>query len=315
MERMEVQMKLLTWIVGLGLAVGCAPTGSDVIDPPTTVVEDEPSLAGCSVLTTSDWGADGHADGEDLKVYDDQGRLIKSHHDKWDDFIPAEGRTYFYNDLNQLVLEEVYWNNQNEVDWLVEHSYDERGNRVRSTSSQDFFGAALVVMTYDVDDLLISREWDWAGDGVFDSRTEYVYNEHGQRTEEWVFDPVGGVVQQVVRQSFDAQGQRTRWELDVGDDGTVENTQTFDYDLLGRLVSWSHDMNGDGVVDGSLLYVYDAKSQVVETRQFVGALELRDLQGITVFEYNENGWLVREAYDYQLDGSFEFVTTVAYDCL
>ena len=296
----------------LGLTVGCEPAPVEVIDPPIPQVLEEPSFAGCSVTTLGDLDANGSAESEDLKVYDEKGRLIYSFHDQINDFMPGQAHSYVYNDLDQLVLVEGDWMADGQVDWVVEHTYDSRGNRTRTESSQDFIGNAVQVMTYSDEDQLIRWEIDGDGDGVFDSQIDYAYNDSDPWFERVVTDLNEGVVQQVERRNFDANQRLTRRTVDLGDNGTVDQFEEYTYDSQGRLWTESHEVTGDNLVDGSLMYMYDTHGRVVETLHFRGALE--EQFGMTTSSYNEDGWLILQSYDYGMDEVPDALTTVEYDC-
>lgn len=101
-------------------------------------------------------------------------------------------------------------------------------------------------------------------------------------------------------------------ERDLDGDGEIDQYSDAVYQEDGAVRVFEVDGGPDGDIDNLELTERDAAGRVVREQSANGHAQggYRDLRR---FEYNERGLLAREAYDENLDGTFDEELTFAYD--
>ena len=277
-------------------------------------------------------------------------------------------RVIGYNEDGEIILSVSWydWDDDGVYDSYIEYRYDENGNKilrietdaegnilayeryeyeyygdgsVKTETAYDQNGLAVEMYEYNEDgDIIVSANWyDWDDDGVYDSYTEYRYDENGNCIV-WI--------------RKDAEGNilnYKRYEYEYYDDGTIKTETAYDQNGLAvemheynedgdtiLSVYW-YDWDDDGQNDSCEEWYYDENHNVIlyiekdgegnilvykryESEYYAdGTIKkemVYDRNGIMVeaYEYDENGdtMFSYEWHDWDEDGVYEEYVEYTY---
>lgn len=116
-------------------------------------------------------------------TYDSAGYLSETEEDSNGDGEVNNIIWYSWSEDRLVQTREYYVVRLASVYMVIQTTFSETGKTLRVETDTDATGTTItsLVYTYDDDELLLTEESDWSGDGVFDYRVSHEYNARGQR--------------------------------------------------------------------------------------------------------------------------------------
>ncbi|MCB1688627.1 MAG: RHS repeat protein [Halioglobus sp.] len=307
-----------------------------------------------------DYNADGTPESYRVFTYDSEGNLTRMELHNDEDDMPEVLETYTYGTYGNETRYEKYEkfrgltafgftdydasgrpvtieNTAGRFTW----TYTRDGSEIfRDVLPGEFRRSSLSTWTYDANDNLLRKEYDYDRDGTLDVILLYTNDADGKRIlyeeddgangsiertqstaydaegrllrEEWDYDN-DGKPDRTQTYTYDARGSQTRYEDDTDGDGTPENVRAanFEYDSDGNVIRLEADGDGDGVFDSVTIYTYDARGNRVRQEIDFGGDGSTDT--MTVYTYDANDILIRQVIDSDLDGTPDNIQSYEYD--
>lgn len=307
-----------------------------------------------------DYNGDGVRDSYSIYTYDSEGNLTRKESHNDEDDRPQILSTYSYDAYGNRTRYERYEefkgltgfsftdydasgrpvNIENTVGRFT-WSYTSEGSEIfRDVSGGEFIGPSISTWSYDADENLVRKEYDYDRNGMLDAIILYTNDSNGRQIlyqeddgadgsidsthstaydtqgrllrEEWDYDN-NGQPNRIQAYTHDAQGNETRYEDDTDGDGSPENVRAanFEYDSDGNINRREIDDNGDGIFSNITVYTYDASGNRTREEEDFGGDGSTDR--VTVNTYNANDFLIRKEIDNDLDGTADIIQSWEYD--
>lgn len=285
------------------------------------------TLAGCTsenssstnecwkeIYETSDSPVGGVIDSNTTFHYDDVGNLILVEELLWDGGI-GERTTYTYDTMSNLLEKYRTWDGEFEK---ITYAYDSDGNLI-TESDQDsytFTDDFTDTMTYDSSGNLLTvvRE---LSDGSIESRDTYIRDNDGLLLEKHSDSDGDGHYEERDLYHYNDEEQNTR--VDTYDDSdTLTGYMVYTYHSNGELLSLKSDFDNDGRYDYDFTYSFDELDRVESaTNIFDSEYEVLRMTFTYEFEYvgdtHDISYLVINQFDGA--GDLEEVNTTYYGCI
>ena len=197
-------------------------------------------------------------------------------------------------------------------------SYDEHGRVMSKEIDEDGDGKIDVIesITRDFRGLLTNVVRDTDEIGTVNSTTVCVYEYRTSRCETDDNADGEGDEMRIVR--YDEDGNMTYSQTDSDMDGEPDGIFQYRYDDYGRRIAFLIDHDGDGVLDTKTdVYLNDAgdvAESLSDSREVDG---VREADGVydtyNLWEYDEDGYLLRVKADFDYDGTWDVVSEYHYD--
>ena len=266
------------------------PTTAPATEPTTVPSKSEP----VQLLSHVQWLADGDVGEVDCQYNEKTNTLNIT----GDGFYPVE--VLFFEGAQQ-VQKQTVWDDEGLV--FSQQEYDQDGKLLYE---QDVYGYHRF---YEYDGNLLIKETVYEDGDQLYSVKEWTYDDAGQEVR-YSEETENGEASQNIRHSYDEEGNLIFYRLDstYGDNAWYQE-EAYTY-TDGRLTASTHE--GDDPVtswDYTMIYYYDDLGRKVGAlRQDADHGEAED-----VFEYDDNGRLIRSSEHYQMDGWVEALHEYTYD--
>lgn len=221
--------------------------------------------------TTTRVGANGDILETTDYVYDDDGRalgqVLESEGDDGQPVTTAVSYTYDADD--RLVSEE--WLVDDQIDRRIEYVHDAEGRLLE----ERYYGegptpaiARAVRHHYDDNGWRTATEAENDGDGVWDWRTDYTFDEDGlPLTVE--SGPIAGSVSERTDLIYDREGRLIEQADDTDTDGQPDIITRYAYDDDGRMVVAEVDNDYDGSIELRRELTYDDEDRLISEVELV----------------------------------------------
>lgn len=218
---------------------------------------------------TTDYGGDGSIDRRTDYTYGGNGKLEREDIDYTGDGVADGVKTYTYDGAGRLREEDYVTVSDGRSNLKTEYIYDEDTDLL-TTEQVYHFGATApdeirtfsyngqqqLVSVYEELGIGMQREENPKPSQWVYFRTEYDYDDDGNRIRENVDFGADSILDQVKNFAYDAGGELVREALDKGADGTEDEIVTITYDEHGRELERTKDTNGDGAVEERVKHDY-----------------------------------------------------------
>ncbi|MEM1174352.1 MAG: hypothetical protein AAGI27_06040 [Pseudomonadota bacterium] len=301
---------------GLGIETGLVSAGRTVTDGDADGTPDSAEIyrfdaTGLPIEYQTDDTGSGTIRFRQLIQYFSPSRRSVSESDMNNDGID-QIRTYSYDDFGELVLEEIDNDGQPGLDEIVTIRYDENGALVFRERLNVAAGTSLI-QQFNTDAAGNRTEYliDNEGDGIFDRRDTFVYNEFRDWTRREIDDNNDGIVDQILTRAFNSRGIQTLATEDRDADGVPNRTTEFVIDADNRVSRAIYDLDGDSTIEFTVDYTYNTNG-----RQVRAVTDRTGLNRPTVTintEFDGSGNRTRVSTDSTGDGQPNDITTYDFD--
>ncbi len=286
-----------------------------------------------------DYDADGVADEIEAYVFDNSGLLVESAFDSDADgtlesrrvteyFTPARPSlveqdingdgtpdrvtAYTYDAFGELIREEIDFDGQPGLEQIVDVRYDQAGALI-FRERQILTAGTSVIQQFSTDNTGNRVEYllDNEGDGVFDRRDTFIYNEFRDWTTRSIDGNNDGVVDTLLERAFDSRGLQTLATTDNDADGVIDRRTEFVYDMNNRLIRAVYDNDDDPDIEFFIEYTYDSNG--LEIQRVTDRTGQNSTVVTTQTTYDSNGLRVRVETDTDGDGQANSITLFDYD--
>lgn len=222
-------------------------------------------------------------------------------------------REYTYDANGRIVRDRRDENGDGLFDSTTEFDYREDG-QVQEQRVSSAMGDSRYTTVYDGQGRRIRFEQEYTGDGVVDECQRYTWGDHGRLVNEAQDDGCDGTLEAQTQFDYDALGNLIRKSSDnFGGDGVIDRIEAFEYTDSRhphRLTRELKDPDGDGTWEFVYRTTYSPEGDVL-----MYEADEDDGRSRTVSVRDENGRLVRQAYDAGADGTEDSVLEYTYDAL
>ena len=249
--------------------------------------------------------------------YDDQGNMtIETTYGSADKIITE------YDDQGHEIRETLY--SDGKVDYIIEHEYDDRGNKTKTVKNYYGVGETSAVTMYEAEyddqgNVTRSVEYDWHG--TIESMTEYEYDDRGNKMKEKRVHSDENGTMSVTEREYDNQGNEIK-KVEYDENGMITSVTEREYDKRGNEIKEvKYDENGmitsvtereyDDQGDKIRSVEYDKEGMVVERSNLEYDDQGRPWKNTT---RNADGNIIRlSEYLYDEKGYRTHAHTLGYD--
>lgn len=197
-------------------------------------------------------------------------------------------------------------------------TFDDHGRVVSKQIDEDGDGEIDVVesISRDFRGLLTRVDRDTDQSGAVSSTTVCVYEYQSLRCETDANADGEGDEMRIAR--YDDDGNLTYVHTDSDMDGNPDVIYQYLFDDSGRRIAFLLDYDGDGVLDTTTDVFYNDAGDTAETLSDSREVDgVREADGVydnyNLWEYDEDGYILRTRADFGYDGTWDVVSDYHYD--
>ncbi|MEM6818112.1 MAG: hypothetical protein AAF578_04940 [Pseudomonadota bacterium] len=325
----------------LGVSTGVQLPARVLYDENADGVADDIDLArfdslGVNIEFSSDSDADGMPEFVETRQYFSPARASSFQRDANNDGVIDRSTLYTYDEFGELTREESDFDGRPGVDEIVTIQYNANGVLIRRERQSIATGTSLI-QQFNTDSAGNRTEYliDNEGDGLFERRDTFVYNEFRDWVRREIDDNNDGIVDLVLERSFNSLGIQTLATTDSDADGVVDRRTEFVIGSDNRLARAIYDTDDDPEIEFTVEFRYNSDGFEIQrvtdrtgqNRSIITTNTTYDNNGnrvrvetdstgdgqvnsVTMFGYDANGFLAEESRDNEGDGVVDF--RVAY---